>query len=321
MCVAGEWLPQSRQWYFPDMPRNSSIDEIPHFALFGETPTSDPGPPLHVEPIRRRSRPRGWEISDHAHDSLLQAVVVRRGGVELRADGRSSLQRGPVIVCVPPGVVHAFRFDPVVDGDVVSIGDALAGAADREPLALLATPLQLAPLILQPGPRALRQLAPLLALARTETDSARPGRDLMLGWLARCMLLWLSRLREDGRDVLAPVGLATSRLLRFRQLVERNFREQRDIGFYAKSLGMTERSLRRLCQDAEGLSPSRLIDARIALEAQRRLLYSHEPVSSIAFDLGFEDPAYFSRFVRRYAGSSPSQLRRSGRGAPHPLRS
>lgn len=303
------------------MPRRSFIGQIPHFALFGETPTSDPGPPLHVEPIRRRSRPRGWEISDHAHDSLLQAVVVRRGGVELRADGRSTLQRGPVIVCVPPGVVHAFRFDPAVDGDVVSIGDALAGAAEREPLALLATPLQLGPLILQPGLRALRQLAPLLALARTETDAARPGRELMLGWLARCMLLWLSRLREDGRDVLAPVGHATSRLLRFRQLVERHFREQRDIGFYAKSLGLTERSLRRLCQDADGLAPGRLIDARIALEAQRRLLYSHEPVSSIAYDLGFEDPAYFSRFVRRHAGAAPSQLRRSGRGAPNPLRS
>jgi AraC family transcriptional regulator, transcriptional activator of pobA len=302
------------------MPRRSSTAQIPHFALFGEWPTSDPGPPLHVEPIRRRSRPHGWEISEHTHDSLLQAVVVRRGGVELRADGRSTQQRGPVIVCVPPGVVHAFRFDPAVDGDVVSIGDAPAGAADREPLALLATPLHLTPLILQPGLRALRQLDPLLALARAETDATRPGRPLMLGWLARCMLLWLSRLREDGRDVLAPVGLATSRLLGFRQLVERHFREQRDIGFYAKSLGLTERSLRRLCQDAAGISPGRLIDARIALEARRRLLYSHEPVSSIAFDLGFDDPAYFSRFVRRHSGAAPSRLRRSGRGAPNPSR-
>jgi AraC family transcriptional regulator, transcriptional activator of pobA len=316
-----EWLRQSRWWYFSDMPRRAATGQIPHFALFGEAPTVDPGPALHVEPIRRRSGPRGWEISDHAHDSLLQAVVVRQGGVELRADGRSTLQRGPVIVCVPPGVVHAFRFDPAVDGDVVSIGDAAAGASDREPLATLTTPLLLAPLILQPGMRALRQLAPLLTLARTETDAARPGRALMLGWLARCMLLWLSRLREDGRDVLAPVGLATSRLLRFRQLVERHFREQRNIGFYAKSLGLTERSLSRLCQDAEGLSPGRLIDARIALEARRRLLYSHEPVSSIAYDLGFEDPAYFSRFVRRHAGTAPSQLRRGGRAAPDPLRS
>ena len=298
------------------MPRRSSTGQIPHFALFGEAPAVDPGPALHVEPIRRRSRPRGWEISDHAHDNLLQAVVVRRGSVELRVDGRSAVERGPVIVCVPPGVVHAFRFDPTVDGDVVSIGDAPAGASDREPLALLATPLHLAPLILQPGLRALRELAPLLTLARTETDATRPGRALMLGWLARCMLLWLSRLREDGRNVLPPVGLATSRLLQFRQLIERHFREQRDIRFYARSLGLTERSLRRLCQDAEGLSPGRLIDARVALEARRRLLYSHEPVSSIAYDLGFEDPAYFSRFMRRHAGAAPSQLRRSGQVAP-----
>jgi AraC family transcriptional activator of pobA len=295
------------------MSRSRRFEPVPHFALFGEAPTTDPGPPLHVEPIRRRSRPRGWEISDHAHDSLLQAVVVLRGWVELRVDGRNSMQRGPVIVCVPPGVVHAYRFDPAVDGDVVSIGQAPAGAADREPLALLATPLHLTPLILQPGARALRQLAPLLSLARTETDAKRPGRALMLGWLARCMLLWLSRLRQDGADVPVPVGLRTSRLLKFRQLVERHYRARRDIGFYAKSLALTERSLRRLCHDAEGSSPGRIIDARIALEARRRLLYSHESVSSIAYDLGFEDPAYFSRYMRRHTGAAPSELRRSGR--------
>ena len=104
-------------------------------------------------------KPPRQPIPHHAHDNLLQAVVVRRGSVELRVDGRSAVERGPVIVCVPPGVVHAFRFDPAVDGDVVSIGDAPAGASDREPLALLATPLHLAPLILQPGLRALREAA------------------------------------------------------------------------------------------------------------------------------------------------------------------
>jgi len=302
------------------MVRREPAGYIPHFALFGEAPTTDPGPPLHVEPIRRRSRPRGWEISDHAHDSLLQAVVVRRGWVELRVDGYSALQRGPVILCVPPGVVHAFRFDSQVDGDVVSLGEAPAGAADRESLALLAAPLHLAPLILQPGAAALKQLGPLLALARAETDAALPGHALMLGWLARCMLLWLSRLRQDGRDASMPLGVRTSRLLKFRQLVERHYREQRDIGFYARALGLTERSLRRLCQDAEGVPPGRVIDARIALEARRRLLYTHEPVSSIAYDLGFEDPAYFSRYVRRHAGAAPTQLRRSGRAVRAPVR-
>jgi AraC family transcriptional regulator, transcriptional activator of pobA len=302
------------------MARRPASQYIPHFALFGEAPGTDPGPALHVEPIRRRSRPRGWEISDHAHDSLLQAVVVRRGWLELRMDGRSALQRGPVIVCIPAGVVHAFRFDPQVDGDVVSLAAVAVGTADREPLALLTTPLHLTPLFLQPGTKALRELAPLLQLARAETDASRPGRALMLGWLARCMLLWLSRLRQDQRDVSVPLGARTSRLLQFRQLVERHYREQRDISFYARALGLTERSLRRLCQETEGIPPGRVIDMRIALEARRRLLYTHEPVSSIAYDLGFEDPAYFSRYVRRHAGAAPTQLRRSGRAASPAVR-
>jgi AraC-like DNA-binding protein len=35
-------------------------------------------------------------------------------------------------------------------------------------------------------------------------------------------------------------------------------------------------------------------------------------VSGIAAELGFKDPAYFSRFFRRHSGVSPNEFRRRG---------
>ena len=47
----------------------------------------------------------------------------------------------------------------------------------------------------------------------------------------------------------------------------------------------------------------------VAREACRRLVYVAAPVSKLAFELGFEDPAYFCRFFKRRTGASPSQYR------------
>ena len=50
---------------------------------------------------------------------------------------------------------------------------------------------------------------------------------------------------------------------------------------------------------------------RLALEARRHLTYSAAGAAQIAYDLGFEDPAYFSRFFKRRCPSAPWSLSRT----------
>jgi AraC family transcriptional regulator, transcriptional activator of pobA len=51
------------------------------------------------------------------------------------------------------------------------------------------------------------------------------------------------------------------------------------------------------------------VHARILLEAQRQLRYTSAPVSEIAYALGFEDPAYFTRFFSQRTGQAPRAFR------------
>lgn len=298
------------------MPRKNAkaMPAVPHFALFGEPAPADGLPLLHIEPIRARSRRYGWEISEHAHDHLLQLVLVRRGGVSIHVDGQVQQRRGPVISAVPPGVVHAYRFEPTVEGDVVSLSDEAWAEAGAAELQALVEPLLAGALVLVPDARSLQGLAPLLVAMRQETQRAAAGQASMLRWLSRGLLLQVYRLRAAGRATEAPLGTAAARMLRLRRLIDLHFREQRDIAFYARQLGMTERSLRRLTQLQAACTPGKLVDERIAREARQRLAYTHEGVAQIAYELGFEDPAYFSRFLRRMTGSTPQALRRAGTG-------
>jgi AraC family transcriptional activator of pobA len=61
---------------------------------------------------------------------------------------------------------------------------------------------------------------------------------------------------------------------------------------------------------AVGKAPQSLLHDRLMLEAKRNLLYTTLPVSTIAFDLGFNDPAYFSRFFANREGMSPAAYRK-----------
>jgi AraC family transcriptional activator of pobA len=57
-----------------------------------------------------------------------------------------------------------------------------------------------------------------------------------------------------------------------------------------------------------------IIRDRIVVEAKRMLLYSDRTSAGAGYALGFQDPAYLSRFFRREAGLSPTAFRRSRAG-------
>jgi AraC family transcriptional activator of pobA len=65
-----------------------------------------------------------------------------------------------------------------------------------------------------------------------------------------------------------------------------------------------------------GYPALKVIHDRLLIEAKRKLIYSERPVSHIAYELGFEDAAYFARFFAGRAGASPSQYRARMSAAP-----
>ena len=56
-------------------------------------------------------------------------------------------------------------------------------------------------------------------------------------------------------------------------------------------------------------SPQQIILSRLALEAKRLLNFTDKQNQEIAYELGFNDPAHFSRFFKKMTQLSPSQYR------------
>ena len=95
-------------------------------------------------------------------------------------------------------------------------------------------------------------------------------------------------------------------------MVEASFRQHWPVADYARTLGVSEDRLHAMASRATGLPPKEIVQRRLLLEAKRHLLYTTMTVKEIAYDLGFHDPAYFSRFFARRAGMAPGAYRKSG---------
>ena len=96
----------------------------------------------------------------------------------------------------------------------------------------------------------------------------------------------------------------------FSLLVEQNYKKLHSVTDYANRLGISPKSLTKHFQKIGTQTPSDFIKNRIILEAKRQLKYSTEAIKYIAFDLGFNDAAYFSRFFTKATGKSPAKFRK-----------
>ncbi len=130
---------------------------------------------------------------------------------------------------------------------------------------------------------------------------------LILSWLTELYIL-NERLLAPTMD---PAGFDHSyhtRQARFRELLEKNYLEEKSPQRYADWLHLSSKHLNRINKTLLGKTTSEIIADRVILEAKRMLLHTTLNFTEIAAWLGYTDYAYFSKLFRKHTGVSPSQF-------------
>jgi AraC-like DNA-binding protein len=190
-----------------------------------------------------------------------------------------------------PGQVHSWKLSKGTTGYIVEFGN---DATDSRTFTEI------------PDQISLPRLPALVNLMLEEYENQLKGFETSLQHYVAALMIELSRsVREKKTDHAA----ADPVLDRFLELVEEHFRKKHRVEFYAKTLRTTPKAITMRASRSLGRSARSVIQERCLLEAQRLLAYSNLTIAEIGYELGFEDPNYFSRFFKTMSHSSPGAFR------------
>jgi AraC family transcriptional activator of pobA len=264
---------------------------------------------VHIETIKARAGLHNWEIRPHRHVALHQFLILVTGGGQLDAEGSVEAFAAPVLIAVPANLVHGFAFTPEADGFVLTVAERFLEQCAQRGFEPPAYPTRVVPAPLDGAEdRALLQAA--FEFLHRELPWRRAGHARATAACIDLILVALSRrmAQPTGADA-APSARRLSH--NFKQLVNAHAAEGWSVQQYAAALAVSVEQLNRACRATGGRTPLRIVHDRLMAEAKRSLIYTAMSVYEIGFSLGFNDPAYFTRFFVQREGCAPSVYRRS----------
>ncbi|RAI97447.1 AraC-like DNA-binding protein [Chitinophaga skermanii] len=246
----------------------------------------------------------------HRHDHF-QVIWFKKGKGKHVVDFVEYALEDDVIYLLRPGQVHQL-LDCLKIGHVVVFTEKFyfSNSNDRGSVydftSLFDDSLAYGPVkISESAATKLESLCHLMA----DESALRPNcnRNIMKHYL-NAFLLLIEREKKLGRST-SNSKTYDARMVELRRIMEQHFRQQHQVTFYAENFALTPKRLNEIVKESIGKTLSDMLHDRLVLEAKRQLAYSHRSVKEICYELGFEDPAYFSRFFRNHTGSSPQDFR------------
>ncbi len=246
----------------------------------------------------------------HRHD-FYQIVLFTRGGGRHSIDFQQYEVLPHQVYYMAPGQIHTWGFDANTEGYLVNFNESFFTSICHNPHFVREFPL-----FSNIGGVSVNTLD-LTCCAEVEQTFAQmleefeKGDDYAMDILRGMLTIVLVRLSRAAPNTFKE-GASKHHLVLMRQfekLIEAHFREKHLPKAYAELLFVTPNHLNALTNEVAGKSAGELIRERILLEAKRLLANSDLMIGQIAETLHFEDNAYFTRFFKKYLGTTPEGFR------------
>lgn len=283
----------------------SNSPPLPGYYLYGDDAMDLGLDGLNIEELRQRSSAHDWIIRPHHHPDHLQLMLFSSGGARTRIEGTVLTPCAGSLVVHPAGMVHEIRYAPGTEGMTITVAQSYVEALLREDKEL--SRALLLPQMHDLG-AAYDDVSAAFAAILAEFRGREPGWAMAIrGHFATVLVHLHRRQRQNAQPLRMRRDLQLA--IALRDLVERDFRREKQMTAYADRLAISPQRLNAACKSALGCAASQVLHDRLMVEARRLLTYTELSIAEVGHDLGFDDPAYFNRFFAKRAGQSPGLWR------------
>jgi AraC family transcriptional regulator, transcriptional activator of pobA len=135
--------------------------------------------------------------------------------------------------------------------------------------------------------------------------------ELLVSYL-KIFLITASRLKKEQQPKESSEVEENSApfiLQNLKNYIELHFKTKHSASDYADLLNISPKALAKITKNHFNKTLTNLIAERIIIEAKRELYLTNKAVKEIAYELGYDDEHYFSRFFKNNADVSPQMYR------------
>ncbi len=161
-----------------------------------------------------------------------------------------------------------------------------------------------------------------MLIEQMKTEMQNPALaqyELLVSYL-KIVLITASRLKteQEPKALKATTEIKEPFILQsLKDTIEKDYKSKHTASDYAQTLNISTKALAKITKKYFNKTLTDLISERIIIEAKRELYLTNKTVKEIAYELGYLDEHYFSRFFKTNADVSPQMYRDSvgfGRG-------
>lgn len=244
-------------------------------------------------------------LREHRHRSAIEICVLVKGRQTYRVGGQFHSLRGGDVFVTFPDETHGTGGLPEEKGILYWMvlampekGRPFLGLPDQEGAALVRALRGLGRRHFRGSPKMKEHLD---AFTRLFHESGGAIRSCAMRNQAVAFLLEMiacERMPDAAKPArsLAPVL----------EHIRRNPGEALGIPELARRAGLSEARFKARFKQETGIPPGEFVLRTRIDEARRRLIAGRDPITRIAFDLGFSSSQYFATVFRRFTGKSPS---------------